>query len=165
VRRGGVAPAVAAGLLAVLVVAAAPAAAGVATRPVSAAVRAATPARAPFRGLTATTIHVGGRAVRVVVAKTERQREAGLRKRADLGPYGGMLFVFPADTQVDFTMSTVPVALDIGFYAAGGRVVDHLHMLPCPGPETSCPVYAARGAFRYAVETLTGGLPTGRLSG
>jgi uncharacterized membrane protein (UPF0127 family) len=101
----------------------------------------------------------------VVVAKTERQREVGLRRRANLGRYDGMLFVFPGDTQVGFTMSTVPVALDIGFYRRDGRVVDRLHMLPCAGSDASCPVYSARGPFRYTVETLSGGLPGGTLTG
>ncbi|HEV2310498.1 MAG TPA: DUF192 domain-containing protein, partial [Acidimicrobiia bacterium] len=82
-----------------------------------------------------------------------------------LGPYGGMLFVFQGDTTVGFTMSTVPVALDIGFYGANGRNLDRLRMTPCPHPEDQCPVYEARHSFRYAVETLAGRLPRGSLTG
>jgi uncharacterized membrane protein (UPF0127 family) len=129
-----------------------------------AAVRAATPARAPFADLTATRVDVGGKRLDVVVADTEPERETGLRRRSDIGPYDGMLFVFPTPTTVGFTMSTVPVGLDIGFYDASGKVVDRLHMRPCPdGTDGSCPAYRARRPFSYALETLTGKLPRGAL--
>jgi uncharacterized membrane protein (UPF0127 family) len=134
-------------------------------RSVGAAVRAASPAQPPFHGLTTTTIHLGGTALRVVIAKTDSQRQRGLRQRSDLGRYDGMLFVFPANTDIGFTMSTVPVSLDIGFYRSDGRTVDTLRMVPCAGRDTSCPVYRARRSFRYALETLVGGLPVGALTG
>jgi uncharacterized membrane protein (UPF0127 family) len=76
-----------------------------------------------------------------------------------------MLFAFTAPSTVGFTMSTVPVPLDIGFYDAHGAVVDHLRMKPCAGTDQSCPVYRARGPFSYALETLAGGLAPGRLGG
>jgi uncharacterized membrane protein (UPF0127 family) len=129
-----------------------------------AALEAATKARAPFAGLTATRIRIGGRSVRVVIADSANERTEGLRERRDLGSYRGMLFDFRTDTTTSFTMSTVPVALDIGFYDAAGRVVDRLRMEPCAGSETECPVYSAKGPFRYAVETLAGRLLRGRLS-
>jgi uncharacterized membrane protein (UPF0127 family) len=140
---------------------------GASTRPrsVNAAVRAATPAQAPFAGLTTTTVHLGGKARRVVIAKTDAQRQRGLRQRSDVGPYDGMLFVFPTTTNVGFTMATVPVALDIGFYRSDGRRVDTLRMVPCTGTDATCPVYQARTSFRYTLETLAGGLPAGTLTG
>jgi uncharacterized membrane protein (UPF0127 family) len=134
-------------------------------RSIKAALRAATPTKAPFPGLTTTVVHVGGRPRHVVIAKTESQRQLGLRRRSNLGLYDGMLFVFDGTTQVGFTMSTVPTALDIGFYASNGRVVDQLRMLPCARAEADCPVYQARGSFRYALETLPGDIPAGTLSG
>ncbi|HEV2993767.1 MAG TPA: DUF192 domain-containing protein [Acidimicrobiia bacterium] len=140
-------------------------AAGASAPPVSAALRAAMPATQPFPDLTQTTIRLGGRPLLVVVAQTEAEREAGLRQRATLGPYRGMLFVFQGDSSVGFTMSTVPVALDIGFYGANGRTLDRLRMTPCPHPESDCPVYEASHSFRYAVETLAGRLPRGSLTG
>jgi len=139
--------------------------AGASAPPVSSAVRAATQATQPFPDLTQTTIHLGRRALLVVVAQTQAEREAGLRQRATLGPYRGMLFVFQGDSSVGFTMSTVPVALDIGFYGANGRALDRLRMTPCPHPENECPVYEASHSFRYAVETLAGRLPRGSLTG
>jgi uncharacterized protein len=134
-------------------------------RSVGAAVRAAGPAQAPFRGLTTTTVHVGGKALHVVVAKTDPQRQRGLRQRSDVGRYDGMLFVFPATTTVGFTMSTVPVSLDIGFYRSDGRIVDSLRMVPCSGTDSTCPAYRARTSFRYSLETLAGSLPAGTLTG
>ena len=36
-------------------------------------------------------------------------------------------------------------------------------MLPCPKAESECPVYQAGAAFRYALETLGGQLPSGSI--
>lgn len=132
--------------------------------PLGAALAATQPATDPFPGLTQTDVRVGERGVHIVIADDSEERSEGLRRRRDLGPYAGMLFVFPDDTTTAFTMSTVPVALDIGFYDAAGRVVDHLRMGPCAGSDAECPLYQARAPFRFALETLAGGLPAGRLS-
>jgi uncharacterized membrane protein (UPF0127 family) len=124
------------------------------------------PAVAPFPGLTEVRLDVGGNCRRIVVADAVDERATGLMGRRDLGPYDGMLFVFGGPTQGPFTMSDVPVPLDIGFYDAGGRPVDRLTMQPCPGRRPSeCPLYRSRGAYRYALETLQGGLASGALSG
>ena len=56
----------------------------------------------------------------------------GLRGRSDLGPYDGMLFVFDGPTDAAFTMSGVPVPLDIGFYDADGAPGLGQRMEPCP---------------------------------
>jgi uncharacterized membrane protein (UPF0127 family) len=74
-----------------------------------------------------------------------------------------MLFVFPEDSSSAFTMSTVPVALDIGFYDAAGVRVSKLRMAPCAQSESECPLYRPAGPFRYALETLGGRLPPGPL--
>jgi uncharacterized membrane protein (UPF0127 family) len=125
----------------------------------------AKPASAPFAGLTETQLSVGGKCLRVVVADDLNERVQGLRQRRNLGPYDGMLFVYDQPTVVGYTMSTVPVPLDIGFYDADGTPVSRRHMKPCPGAEPDCPTYRADGAFSYALETLAGKLPTGALSG
>ena len=117
----------------------------------------------PFRNLTETRIGVGTQRLRVVIADDDSERIQGLRRRRDIGSYDGMLFVYQADTTTGFTMSTVPVALDIGFYGADGSLVTRLRMVPCAGAESECPVYRADDAFRYALETLAGRLPHGRL--
>jgi hypothetical protein len=125
----------------------------------------ARPAHAPFVGLTQTRIGVGGDRLRVVLADESDERVQGLRERSDIGSYDGMLFVFDKPTDTAFTMSTVPVILDIGFYNARGRLVDRLRMEPCPDAEADCPLYQPDGEFTYALETLADGLPRGRLTG
>ena len=99
------------------------------------------------------------------MADDEPERVKGLRQRRDLGPYDGMLFVFDAPTQTTFTMSTVPVPLEIGFYGTDGAPVSQRHMLPCPNAEADCPSYSAGAGFTLALETLGGKLPSGALSG
>jgi hypothetical protein len=132
-------------------------------RPLARAVAVATPARKPFAELTTMRVSVGGHRMKVVVADDADERTAGLRQRSDIGSYDGMLFAFDEPTTTAFTMSTVPVALDIGFYDAAGRVVDRLRMEPCAGSEAECPIYQASAPFVYALETLGDGLPHGRL--
>jgi len=122
-------------------------------------------ASAPFPGLTEAEVTVGSRSLTIVVADDATERTRGLRERADLGDYDGMLFVFEGRTETAFTMSTVPVALDIGFYDRAGRPVDRLRMEPCAGSEAECPIYRPSGPFRFALETLAGDLPRGRLAG
>lgn len=125
----------------------------------------ATAASAPFPDLTETELSVGEARLRIVVADDVTERTQGLRARADLGDYDGMLFVFDAQSESAFTMSTVPIALDIGFFDGAGRSVDRLRMKPCAGTESECPIYRSSGPFRFALETLAGDLPPGRLSG
>jgi uncharacterized membrane protein (UPF0127 family) len=122
------------------------------------------PAVAPFAGLTEAKLAVGRRCLRVVVADDEAEREQGLRTRSDIGPYDGMLFVFGAPIEARFTMSTVPIPLDIGFYRADGSYVARRHMTPCPRAEAECPTYGAGAPFAYALETEGGALPSGALS-
>ena len=128
-------------------------------------VATAAPAGKPFPTQTETVLRVGSARLRIVVADDAPERAQGLRTRADLGDYEGMLFVFDAPTTSAFTMSTVPVELDIGFYDDDGRPVDRLRMEPCAGGEAECPIYRASGLFRFALETLAGDLPRGRLAG
>jgi uncharacterized membrane protein (UPF0127 family) len=132
--------------------------------PVAAALDDAVPSDDPFVGLTTTTIGVGGKPLEVVLADDGDERYQGLRTREDIGPYDGMFFVFDRPTTTSFTMSTVLVPLQIGFYDADGRVVDRLLMKPCPDAQSKCPRYSAQGSFTYALETLEGDLPEGDLS-
>jgi uncharacterized membrane protein (UPF0127 family) len=134
--------------------------------PLASVLAGARPATAPFARLTEVRLGIGGECRRVVVADSTDERAAGLMRRSDLGPYEGMLFVFDSPTSSSFTMSEVPVPLDIGWYDAAGLPVDRLLMQPCPDRSVSdCPVYSSRGPYTYAVETLGGQLPSGALSG
>jgi uncharacterized membrane protein (UPF0127 family) len=134
--------------------------------PLASVLAGARPAGAPFTQLTEVRLGIGGDCRRTVVADRTDERATGLMRRSDLGPYDGMLFVFGTPTSSSFTMSEVPVPLDIGWYDAAGRPVDRLLMQPCPDRSVSdCPVYSSRGPYTYAVETLGGQLPSGALSG
>jgi uncharacterized membrane protein (UPF0127 family) len=133
--------------------------------PLAASLHAATPAEAPFVGLTEAQLAVGGKCLRTVITDSESERVEGLRERSDLGPYDAMLFQFPGPTEVGFTMSTVPVPLEIGFFSADGTRTSTRHMLPCPKAENECPVYRADGPFEFAVETIGRKLPAGDLGG
>ena len=133
--------------------------------PLSAGIAHQVPASAPFEGLGELNVGIGGRCLRLAVADSLAERVAGLRGHADLGPYDGMLFVFPSPTETSFTMAGVTVPLQIGFYAPDGSRTNALLMRPCPHKaESQCPVYSADGPFLYAVETPKGALPTGPLT-
>jgi uncharacterized membrane protein (UPF0127 family) len=121
-------------------------------------------ASAPFAGATETRLALGGRCLHLVVADDVAERTQGLRERDTLGAYDGMLFVFPRPSTAPFTMSTVPVPLDIGFYRASGAPVSRRRMTPCPRADADCPAYTADAPFVYAVETLRGQLPSGALT-
>ena len=89
--------------------------------PLSAILSRATPAVAPFEGLGELHVAIGyDHCLRVAVADSPEERVAGLRDRTDLGPYDGMLFVFPAPIDGSFTMSGVTAPLDIGFFDSDG---------------------------------------------
>jgi uncharacterized membrane protein (UPF0127 family) len=118
----------------------------------------------PFPGLTEARVAVGSECLSVVVVDEAEERAAGLQGRADLGAYDGMLFVNDAEVTTTYTMEGVPVSLDIGFYATNGDLVDRLRMLPCD-TGADCPSYQSSGPYRFALETLAGDLPEGRLAG
>jgi len=125
-------------------------------------VEAVTAAAAPFEGLTETLLAVGDDCLHVVVADEPEERRDGLRGRTELGPYDAMLFVFPVDTEADFTMSGVEAPLDVGWYDAAGRPVDRTTMAPCPDGD-DCPSYGSSQRYRYALETGPGALGGGAL--
>jgi uncharacterized membrane protein (UPF0127 family) len=100
---------------------------------------------------------VGGQEWDVAIADTPALRSRGLQGVADLGELEGMLFVFATDTTSAFTMRGTVMAIDIAFFAASGDLVDVVEMVPCRSEP--CPLYRARGPYRYALETEAGALP------
>jgi uncharacterized protein len=117
-------------------------------------------APAPFSDFSQARIAVGARCLHVLVASTENQRVQGLRGVRSL-PYDGMLFVFARDTAAQFTMADTPTPLAITFFAANGAPVDGADMAPCPsGTDATCPAYASRKRYRYALERPVGASAT-----
>jgi uncharacterized membrane protein (UPF0127 family) len=101
------------------------------------------------------TITVGGFEWLVAVADTPEERFQGLRRVADLGALDGMIFVWDTAVESAFTMRTVPIALDIGFFGADGVLFDVVRMEPC-GDSDDCPLYTTEGPFQFAIETAAG---------
>jgi uncharacterized membrane protein (UPF0127 family) len=115
------------------------------------------PARAPFGEFDESRVAVGSRCLLVLVAADPARRTQGLREVRSLAPYDGMLFVNPGDTRADFTMADTPVPLDIIFFSSAGMPVDHQQMKPCPsGSDATCPEYASKAPYRYALEQPSG---------
>jgi uncharacterized membrane protein (UPF0127 family) len=110
-------------------------------------------------------IMIGERCLTVQVADTPEERAQGLRGRDDLGKFDGMLFVFEADSNAQFTMSGVKFPLTIGFYEGiAGSQVDAVDMEPCPDGK-DCPTYGSKAPFRNALEVDRGDLPAGAYTG
>jgi len=118
---------------------------------------ATSPASAPFGDFDEARVAVGGRCLSVLVALSPTQREQGLREVRSLGPYAGMLFVNRSDTNDRYTMADTPVPLDITFFSDTGVPVDRAQMAPCPGgTDATCPAYASKKRYRYALEQPAG---------
>lgn len=96
----------------------------------------------------------------LLLARSEAQRARGLMGVTDpgLGGHAGMLFTFDEDSTGGFWMRNTLLPLSIAYLAADGTTVSTADMVPCPADQATCPTYAARGPYRYAVE-----VPRGRL--
>jgi uncharacterized membrane protein (UPF0127 family) len=116
-----------------------------------------TRAAAPFDAFSEARVALGSRCLRVLVASSASQRVQGLREVRSIAPYDGMLFVFPSDTTARFTMAETPLPLDATFFSEQGAPVGEVRMVPCPqGSDATCPAYAAKGRYRYALERPMG---------
>jgi uncharacterized membrane protein (UPF0127 family) len=113
----------------------------------------ASPATAPFAMFGETRLALGSDCLRLLVAESKDQRVQGLRDVTSLAPYDGMLFVYDGDTDASFTMANTPLELDMTWLDADGQPVDHTVMTPCTdGTDATCPLYASKGKYRYALE-------------
>jgi uncharacterized membrane protein (UPF0127 family) len=113
-------------------------------------------------GTVAVTIDPGSGPARetcMLAARTDQQRARGLMEVTDptLGGHDGMVFLYGEDTSGEFWMRNTPLPLSIAFVDARGRIVSTADMAPC-GDSPDCPLHAAAGPYRYAVE-----VPRGRL--
>lgn len=91
------------------------------------------------------------------MALTFAQRAQGLMERDQIGPWQGMLFVYPQAAKRSFWMYKTRIPLDIAFMDAEGFVVDLQTMPPCGAKTPSrCPSYEARAPFVTALEMAAG---------
>lgn len=91
-------------------------------------------------------------------ADKPEQRQQGLMGRKNLAGYDAMLFRFRDDQLAPFHMHTVKLPLSIAWFDRTGAFVSATNMKPCPKSAEQCPLYYARGAYRYALEVPKGKL-------
>jgi uncharacterized membrane protein (UPF0127 family) len=82
---------------------------------------------------------------------TASERAVGLSDATCLPKDSGMLFAFPEDTNITFTMRDTEIPLSIAFILETGEIVHMLEMEP-----HSMETYASPVPFRYAIEAAQG---------
>ena len=87
----------------------------------------------------------------VELAQTAQERGRGLMGREELPEDGGMLFVFPQDTEAGFWMKDTLIPLSIAFIAADGTILDVQDMEPL-----SEEFHRPPAPYRYALEVNQG---------
>ena len=87
----------------------------------------------------------------VELARTAEERSRGLMFREELPEDGGMLFVFPQDTEAGFWMKDTLIPLSIAFIAADGAILGVQEMEPL-----STELHRPSVPYRYALEVNQG---------
>ena len=105
---------------------------------------------------TATIVVIGGDEgegveLTVELARTAGERSRGLMLREELAEDGGMLFVFPGDTEAGFWMKDTLVPLAIAFIAEDGTILGSQEMEPLSEDKHRPPA-----PYRYALEVNQG---------
>jgi uncharacterized membrane protein (UPF0127 family) len=104
---------------------------------------------------TATIVVIGGEGegveLTVALARTVGERSRGLMFREELAEDGGMLFVFPEDTEAGFWMKDTLIPLSIAFIAADGTILDIQDMEPL-----SEDTHRPPKPYRYGLEVNQG---------
>lgn len=101
---------------------------------------------------------VCGKAVKLEMARTNRERAVGLMERDELPVGHGMVFVFDHPENLAFWMKNVPFDIEIGYFDPKGVLVSHLLMKgtsPLMREET-LPRYESGKPAQYAVELPVG---------
>jgi uncharacterized protein len=95
----------------------------------------------------------------VDIAERDDQRAYGLMERTELGEEHGMVFLYAEEQPGDagFWMYRTRIPLDIAFYDQEGRIVQVLHMEPCPDVDPrGCRTYPPGVPYRGALEVNRG---------
>lgn len=95
----------------------------------------------------------------ILVADTAEERQRGLSRRTDLGPFDGMLFVFESAGVWPFWMKDTLIPLDLVPLGTAGELTSPIPMQPCPAGAT-CPTYPPEFAYTRALEFPAGRLDT-----
>jgi len=99
-----------------------------------------------------TVLQVGPKALKVELARTQQQREAGLMHRRGLGEDEGMLFLYKEPQQMMMYMKDTHIPLSIAFIDSAGVILEIRDMEPMD--ET--PVMSASRKVRFALEVNRG---------
>lgn len=75
-------------------------------------------------------ITVGERTVQMQVAALPEEMQKGLMFRKSMGADEGMLFLYPAPTQLGFWMRNTEIPLTIGYFDAEGELKETYEMYP-----------------------------------
>jgi len=94
---------------------------------------------------------VSGVELNVEIAKTGAERYMGLSYRTTLPANAGMLFVFPAEKQLVFTMRNTLIPLSIA-YLSKDWVINEIHDMPV-GPNQ---LFPSKRPAQYALEVNQG---------
>ncbi len=90
------------------------------------------PAPTPAPKLPTEKVVISGRTFHLEVAADDVTRFRGLSGRTEIASDGGMLFIFPRPSRLEFVMRDCPIPIDIIYLDGSGRVVATHAMLPEP---------------------------------
>lgn len=102
------------------------------------------------------TLKLGGRTLKVEIARTEEQLERGLMFRKNLKDDEGMIFVFPRERTLAFWMKNTFIDLAIGYFDAERRLVDIQEMKATTLMTVDHPSYPSKAPAMYALEVPRG---------
>lgn len=103
------------------------------------------------RRLPTVLVTINGHEFLLEVARTDEEKEQGLKGRKNLGEWEGMLFVFDSDSRVSFWMKDTQIPLSIAFVSKDGVIKEIFDMKPF----SLAPVVSTY-SVRYAIELNAG---------
>lgn len=102
------------------------------------------------------TLTVNNHTFKLLVSKTDKEKEVGLSGKASLPQDTGMLFIFEKADFYSFWMKSMKFPIDI-IYINGNRVVTVHQNVPVPAsPEQSLPIYKPEEAADKVFEINAG---------
>lgn len=103
-------------------------------------------------------VEIKGETFTLELAMTPDARFQGLSGREEIAADGGMMFVFPAERELQFVMRDCLVPIDIIFLGPGGKVLaaHAMQVEPAHTPENELKRYGSNGKSPVAIE-LAGG--------
>ena len=97
------------------------------------------------------TLEMAGKALQTELAYTPQQRFMGLSFRTELAQDEAMLFVYPVEQQLTFTMRNTLIPLSIA-YISDDWVINEIHHMPI-GPNQ---LFPSASPAKYALEVNEG---------